>query len=154
MKATVTIWNDEEKTVEDIEIDVELQYWSDYGTTNYWFWLEGKCPYDGENLSFAFVWDGVLSKRLEEEIDKISQDFETYTNEEIKHFLARISTVIKYYDEFPTETERAGNCVHFAPTEYYEFEDEDEPYISEVENGVATVDINDVIQELIDEMKG
>jgi hypothetical protein len=160
MKAIVSIWDDERKRVRhDFKLDVELRYKSDLSIVNYWFWVEGRCPYDGEKLTFNLVWDGELSKQLENEIDRISQDIETYTNREIEWFLAKISTLIKYYDDIPSETGKAGYCVHFAPTEYYEEEELKEMGVDiadilTVESGVATVDINDVVKELIDEMKG
>jgi hypothetical protein len=161
IKAKVlNIWNDEKKEVEhDIQLNTDLVMdYDTYWEGNIWFWLEGKCPYCGEEIRLDLIAEGKISKSLDEEIEKIAQDEEHYTKEEIKDFLNRVETIVRYYTGYPSEAIPAGKCVHFNPSEYYseeEFENMgvDILDILEVENGVATVDINDVIQVLIDEMK-
>jgi hypothetical protein len=159
VKAWITIWNDEKKEVEHgVELDVRLEYYYDW-THKFWFWLEGKCPYCGEKVGFDLIAEGDVSKSLEEEIEEIAQDEEHYTEGEIKDFLKKVETIVKYYTDYPSETEPAGKCIHFNPSEYYsekEFEEMgvDMSDVLVVESGVATVDINDVIRILIDEMKG
>jgi len=152
MKAIVTLWNDNEKTVEDVELEVKLTVMHTEPPSWYWFGLAGKCPYDGEKLYFEPIIEGSLSREVSEKIKKITHDEVHYTEEEIKDFEKRLSD-LKHYLEFPNETTPAGKCIHFYPSEYYRFEDDDEMYISEVESGIATVNINDVVQALIDEMK-
>jgi hypothetical protein len=160
IKARVlNIWNDEKKEVEhDIEIDADLVIdydWKD----NIWFWLEGECPYCGGKIILDLIAKGNISKSLDEEIERIARDEENYTKEEIEDFLNRIETLVRFYTGWPSEAiSPAGECIHFNPSEYYseeEFENMgvDILDVLEVKDGVAIVDINDVVQIFIDKMK-
>jgi len=151
------IWNNEKKKVERVKLDLDFVC-EDLPWGEIEFSLRGKCPFDGKKVIFYLVWKGRLSKRLEKEVEKIIQDTKHYTHREIKEFKEKFYTIIDGYGGFPDDTDKTAYCVHFAPTRYYSEEElenmrVDFRDIDAVEGEVAIVNINNVIQELVNEMK-
>jgi len=160
MKAKVLIWNNKKKTVERLKLDLNLtcEIFSIDKYKEYRFFLKGKCPFDNKKTIFFLVAEKKLSQTLEKEIEKIIKDTKHYARIEIKDFKEKIDTIIDYYRDFPEMDEEASLCIHFAPRRYYSEEKLidmgiDIRDIDAVESGVAIVNINDVIRELVNEMK-
>jgi hypothetical protein len=154
IKGKVTIFDDsEKKVIYDYEIDdLKLRVYSD--NLGYKFWLGGVCPFDGKTILLSIVHDGKLSKDLRKDIKDIRLFKKNFLFDEFDEDDDVYSQLIKYYNDYPYETDIAGLCVHFNPYKYYDEEDfenwgVDSEDINSVESGVAYVSLDDLIRDLL-----
>jgi len=154
IKGKVTIFDDsKKKVIYDYEIDdLELKVGLD--NIGYVFWLEGRCPFDRMPISLSVVHDGKLSKDLQDDIEDIRTFRENFLEASFDRKDDIYNQLIKYYKNYPLESEVAGRCVHFNPLEYYDMEDLEtwgitDTDINSVESGVAFVSLDDLVEDLL-----
>ena len=148
MKIQVKYYNDIKKKVEEIEIEGSLvDIYVSFPYDSFEYVVEAKCPFDGSTLVFDLVLENELNKNTQELISEIKELGKKYISDDFdKEIEELIDNLILHYSDCPTETNNAGICIHFYPSEY---DIRVTPEILEVEAGIAWVDVNEVVKEIL-----
>jgi len=153
MKGLVSYYDDRDGKVKEMVLELKLETWWDDDTGWWLIWVEGKCPFDGTSISFDIVTDKGLSSDMRRMIKEVAELEEKYIEEgEGKKLKEMIDDILWRYSEFPRETEVAGVCIHFNPRKYMDEEEEEEVGVEElvkVEDGVASVDEDEIVKEIL-----
>jgi hypothetical protein len=141
MNGRVLYYDPAEKKVKEMEIELELkeQYES---VTGWYFWAEGRCPFDNEHLSFDIVLEDDLSAEVYQKVRESGS----------KRLKEMVDDLLYYHKEPPSETSLAGYCIHFSPRGYEGFVEESEILV--VQSGLAFVDADEVVRALLEEKLG
>jgi len=148
-KGIVMYYNPTTDKVEEMKIEAELT-WDVDDVGKIYFWAISKCPFDNSPLTFDIVYEGEIDKELLKVIKNAELVEKEFTN--LTTISEYIDTLLNYYDEPPSETGPADNCIHFNPREYLEDAEDRDDYIDllEVEEGIIYVDVNDILKALVD----